>query len=1086
MKKKLLRLSLIFVFVLTLLFSSLALLVNTEGGSLWLVTKALKSVPELHVGQIQGRLYKTMILNDLSYHTPGATITTNKLAIDWHMLTLLRGKLSTTHIQADTLKIILDKNNNAAKQPNFLPRIPYKIHMKETEIKELSIESPALSAPIIFNNLLLNAKVYPELLSVQLITRLTSPTPMNIRLETSGKLSQYQMTLVIDQATNRWSLDAEGDLQHLHFHTNQNQLLGGTIKLLGDIDFGETQKKWLTEVDIKGIHPQLLLPDWQGTLNFKLTSRIEENLIDLALTDLNGSLKNRPVSGEFHYRKTGDHHHLIHSDLHFGDATIKAKGNINDQVELNWNINVPRLQDLFAEYSMSGSLISQGSLSGPRTLPNINAKAKGQNIHFQNWSAENLQIEANYQNSQQPIQSQISLTHVQHAEHALGNLKAQLTGTQNQHSIQLQYALNENILKLTATGHLFNSLWEGRLDNVTVESPQIHHMHLQSSTPLSLSREAFHIAPFCLINDKVFLCLNSDWKKGAAFSAEIKANKIPLELFNPWLEDMGLRGDLNAVAKLLAKPNTTPTLDLTMNLTPGIFSYTLNDVSKPFHYQGGQITAQLNEHHFKAKAALELVQNSKLTANVYTDPAHWKPENWFANPLRGDFQITAPQLDFLAALIPKISETRGSAVGHGSISGNLQHPIITGSATMTNASFTVPDINGQIKKLAATGSLHDGVLSYQGTGTAGDGTFKISGNTQIIKKQLHTHLSLVGKNMLISNTPGVKVTGTPNLQMQIVDNVMLLSGQLFIPKGEFRAYDYNDTTELPDEISYRQASPLKPADGEPVQLTSSIDIKLGDNISIDSNGLKGKLNGTFAIRDHPGGATTAQGSLALRGGKYDFRGQILTVERGVLNFNGGPVNNPNLNVRAVRYIGTFGAYKSTAINDQNRIVGIYITGTLAKHKLTLFSEPDDITQSDVLSYLVLGQSISSVSGSSGNATALLGAAQALNLTSAGGTLTKFKSQLEQKLGLSELDITSYETKSAKVLNKSTPESTIQHTAFVLGRYLTPKLYVNYSFDILDHTNVFRIRYFLNKKWSVQSESSQEGNALDILYTFERG
>ncbi|MDQ2994778.1 MAG: translocation/assembly module TamB, partial [Pseudomonadota bacterium] len=62
----------------------------------------------------------------------------------------------------------------------------------------------------------------------------------------------------------------------------------------------------------------------------------------------------------------------------------------------------------------------------------------------------------------------------------------------------------------------------------------------------------------------------------------------------------------------------------------------------------------------------------------------------------------------------------------------------------------------------------------------------------------------------------------------------------------------------------------------------------------------------------------------------------------------------------------------------------------------------------------------------------------------------------------------------------------QHTALVLGRYLTPKLYINYSFDMLDNNNTFRVRYFLNKNWSVQTESSSNGNGVDLLYSFERG
>jgi translocation and assembly module TamB len=1083
MKARFIRISLILFIFITLLFCSLTLLVNTQFGSRWILHKVFNAIPgEVQVGKIQGRLYHTFTLNNVSVQVPGLSIKANKMLIDWHMMALLKGKFSISQLTIDGINIRLENN----KSPESFSTLPMKIHFKETQINNLSIESPALSIPLHFDHLSLNAKIYPELLSVQLITQMSSPTDMNIRLEASGKLDNYHATLVVDQAKNRWSVEGDGDLEHCLIHTKHHQLLGGTVKLLANLYFGQ-HPSWSAEADIQGLHPEYLLSHWPGTINLKLKTSVDENRIDLALSNLSGNLKGHKISGEFHYQKLADQNQLLHSNLHWGEALIKADGKMNDQIALNWKIQFPDLQELLREYSLSGAFNSQGTLSGSLQKLNIQATANGQNIRFQDWSAQSVQIKAQYQNTQQPIQAGVIIDKAQKAEHLLGNLNAQLSGTQNQHSLQLLYTVNDNHLKLKADGHLSNQLWEGSLESISLDSPQIHHWQSQAPSALSLSHESLHVAPFCLQNGKESLCLNADWQKGSTLRAEIKAIKIPMELLNPWLDDMSLRGEFNLVATLLAAHNKTPSLDLQMNLSPGIFYYTMDDVTKPLAYQGGEITAQLNEHLFKANAFLKLLQNSQLKAKVYSDSHDWKAENWYTSPLQGEFQITAPQLDFLAALIPSIARTRGSATAQGSISGNLQHPIISGSATVSNASFTVPDVSGQINKLDATGALNNGILSYEGTGTAGEGSFKISGTTQVINKDLHTELVLHGNNMLISDTPGVKVIATPDLQMKIVNKVMLLTGKIFIPRGVFRSYDYNDTLELPDEISYRQPTPLKPEAVEPVQLTSFIDLKLGDNISIDSNGLKGKLSGNFEIRDIPGKATTALGSLFLKEGRYNFRGQVLSVDRGVLNFNGGPVDNPNLNVRAVRHIGTFGAYKPTGISDQNRIVGINITGTLAKHKLTLFSEPDDITQTDILSYLVLGQSTVGVSGSSTNAQALMGAAQALNLTGdGGGTITKLKSQLEKKLGLSELDITSYETKNTKVLNQSTPESTIQHTAFVLGRYLSPKLYVNYSFDILDHTNVFRIRYFLNKKWSVQSESSYEGNALDILYSFERG
>jgi translocation and assembly module TamB len=1082
MKKFFLYFLVIIVLLTGLCLTTLYFIISSERGTQWLVNTALHSVPgKLHYESMQGQLNHNLIFSNVSYQYQGTTLTTDKFAIRWNLMALLHRKLSLCDIKANDLKITLSlAHSPISKNEKPLSLPPLKIHIKNTQIKQLRIESPAYSVPIVLDNLKFNAKVYPELLSVQFITRMTSPTPMHLRLEASGKPVNYQIAVVIDQDKNHWSLQGEGDVDHLKFHTKENQLLGGTIKLDGEFSFRE-KLKWIADADIKGINPQLLFPSWPGKINFLLKSHLEENLIELTLTELNGSLKHRALTGALHYRQTPQLDHFIDSDLHFGDAHLSAKGKISSTIDLKWDINIPKIQELLAEYALSGSIISQGSLNGTRAMPNIQLSAKGRQLHFEKWSAEQLQLDAHYQDNESPIKLQLDINNAHHDQQALGELHGLLTGTQSRHNIKLNYGLEQNRLNLNANGQFSEKRWQGTLESVSLQSPQAHNWHLQSAAALSLSQESLQITPLCLLNDKIKFCLSSEWQKGKAFTADIQGDKIPLDIINPWLGDLSLQGKINTTAKLISLPNKTPSLDLKIELIPGEFNYIVNDVPRSFHYQGGVISALLSERQFTAKAKLELLQKSTVSANVYADPKHWNANNWTASPIHGDFNLNAPQLDFLAALIPKIAKTRGSGVGHGSISGTLHTPVISATANVSNASFSVPDFNSEVRKMTATGAIREGILSYQGIGSAGEGSFKISGSTQLKNKQLHTHLALQGKNMLISDTPGVKVIATPDLQMNIVDKVMSLTGKLFIPKGEFHSYDYNDTLELPDEISYRQQTPLKPTEFEPVQLTTFIELKLGENITIDSNGLKGKLVGALTINDKAGGATTAFGQLALKGGQYDFRGQPLAVERGILNFNGGPIENPNLNVRAVRRIGMGGLYQTLTPSDQNRIVGINITGTLAKHTLALFSEPDDISPSDTLSYLVLGQSTSGVSGSSVNAKALLGAAQALNLSGSGGTLSRFKSQLEQKLGLSELDITSYETK-----NKAGPESTIQHTAFVLGRYLSPKLYVNYSFDILDHTNVFRIRYFLNKKWSVQSESTVDGNGLDILYSFERG
>ena len=377
MKKFFRRFILPLLLLCCLLLTTLYIIVSSERGTRWMINYAGRAVPgELHIGAIKGRLTQTVVLSDFSYYYQGTTITTDRLAMRWRLTKLLFKKISISQLKINHLNVKLAPTQSSATGIDSINIPVKKFHLNNTEIKQISVESPATTLPVVLNDLTFEAKIYPELLYIQMLTHMSSPTPMNIRLETSGKLNDYKLAFVVEQANNRWFLKGNGDLNHLQFHTTENQILGGNIKLQGDLTFSQ-KLKLLASADIKGINPQSILPNWPGKLNFLLKSRLEDKVIELALTDLNGTLKQQKVSGELHYQTPDRHDHFIKSDLHYGIAQIVAEGKINDNIDLKWDINLPKIQELFAEYSMSGSIISQGTLLGPRNQPNIKATISG-------------------------------------------------------------------------------------------------------------------------------------------------------------------------------------------------------------------------------------------------------------------------------------------------------------------------------------------------------------------------------------------------------------------------------------------------------------------------------------------------------------------------------------------------------------------------------------------------------------------------------------------------------------------------------------------------------------------------------------
>jgi len=58
------------------------------------------------------------------------------------------------------------------------------------------------------------------------------------------------------------------------------------------------------------------------------------------------------------------------------------------------------------------------------------------------------------------------------------------------------------------------------------------------------------------------------------------------------------------------------------------------------------------------------------------------------------------------------------------------------------------------------------------------------------------------------------------------------------------------------------------------------------------------------------------------------------------------------------------------------------------------------------------------------------------------------------------------------------------TALVLGRYLSPRLYVSYGISLTEALNTVKLRYSLNDHWTVRTEVGQ-GHSAELVYTIEK-
>jgi translocation and assembly module TamB len=135
----------------------------------------------------------------------------------------------------------------------------------------------------------------------------------------------------------------------------------------------------------------------------------------------------------------------------------------------------------------------------------------------------------------------------------------------------------------------------------------------------------------------------------------------------------------------------------------------------------------------------------------------------------------------------------------------------------------------------------------------------------------------------------------------------------------------------------------------------------------------------------------------------------------------------------------------------------------------VFSDPA-MGDANALSYLVAGKPIDAIgSGSESGAEsdALQSAARSAG-AAAGGLLAK---KVGKRLGVDELSI-----KDSEVLGGS---------AFTIGQYLSPRLFLSYGVGLFEPGEVITLRYKINDDFSVQALRGPEQTRAGVEYRVER-
>jgi translocation and assembly module TamB len=317
-------------------------------------------------------------------------------------------------------------------------------------------------------------------------------------------------------------------------------------------------------------------------------------------------------------------------------------------------------------------------------------------------------------------------------------------------------------------------------------------------------------------------------------------------------------------------------------------------------------------------------------------------------------------------------------------------------------------------------------------------------------------LTIQGTQVLVADLPAARVIASPDLTVANNERGLQVRGSVAIPQARIAPEQFEaGAAAASSDVMVIDPDALPDADAgqAPVALPvfANVTVTLGDRVEIDAYGLEGRLRGELQVRERPGRPTSARGEIVVTG-TYQAYGQDLDIERGRLLFNGGPIDNPLLDIRAVRRVGTVTA-------------GLAVTGSATRPVLEVYSVPA-MDQAEALSWLVLGRPLRQATSSADQD--LLGTA-ATAVTTAGGDL--LAKAVGARLGLDDVGVGNSRDLGAGALT--------------LGKYLSPKLYLGYGRSLFDGSQLVTLRYRLSQRLEAEIQSGTRENKAGLNYSYER-
>lgn len=944
----------------------------------------------------------------------------------------LQGIVETEHVQLLTLEIRARENDGNIQASGRIPLVSQQHYQLSAQWKDLDLD--------------ISGK---HLLSEGAASMSGTPSAYTLQINTHSKLDDYPQIAL--QAA------ASGNEQGMVIPSFLAELMNGRAEGHAELDWRDGLRA-KARIQAHGLDTSALDAAFPG--------QIPQGVLNLA-TDLelgmDGSgtrlgVKLEKLDGEIGGEKLAGHGSLVIDpgqlnleamELNLGGGMIKASGTLSEN--LDFDVHVTRMQMTHWLPQLAGTLEAELDLSGPLKSPVLEGRVSATQPGFGEWQGELIEAKISANLAGQVASSlSVKASGLSNAGYLLGNLDVRAQGATEDHGFSLQLTGGEQELLAEARGaYQRSSGWSGEISKIELSPGPLSSAPwvLTGAVPLRIGADDYHLGKLCLGQGDGLACLSANLAAGAG-DLKLTSSSVPLSNLNPLLgEALDITGLLNG--ELLAQFNQRGELtgQVKVELGESNINWNREDGSLiPVSIVSARLDGNSTAQGVELRAILDLgdKDNVQLALNMERNPgpaASWPAQGWIS--------VELADLARYDSMVSGLDELTGKFSSRLELSGSLDKPLTSGHLSLENMETYLPEVGTRISQVSVNLRNENQRTHLAASATVGSGQVALNGDVALLQGEPRANLHLTGEDLTLVDSQNLYLQASPDLSLILVGQQVDITGKLHIPLARIRPVDLGSAVRSSPDAVVLDSEGERKNRGR-FKVTTNVVLELGNRVKFDGYGLTSNVTGFLELNDEPGKIPTGRGELNLVNGKYKLYGMALDVERGQLLFAGGPIDTPGLSIRAAR-------------ETDNVRVGVDVGGTLPEPTLTMFSSPT-MPQSEIVAYLLTGKPMASLDSASGEKASAAGDALAL----AGGSL--LTGEIGARVGLDELAVSS----SADTGNGE----------LVLGKHLSPNLYLSYGIGLYEDINTLRIRYQINERLSVRSESGVT-KSLDIFWSAER-